>query len=166
MSYRRIDSKLAAAIKAEYITGNTDIRMLAAKFNVRESTLKARIYRESWDEISDDEKVEILASLPVEEVKEKAPQFDLDIQKAVEGVEGLQKLDVTLQLQAQAILDLANTKLSVDSSVGELKSILDINIAIRNAYFNSKNPSVVVNNSTAISNTSLSFFEGVKRNEI
>lgn len=164
MGTRRIDAKLAAALKAEYIRGNTDVDALAAKYNVKASTLKARIYREDWDNPSEDEIVDEIVKLPPVELKKKAEELGIkDIEKAVQG---LDKLDIDLQQQAQLILDIANTKIDIDSSVTDLKGVLDINIAIRNAYFNSKNAAVVVNNSSSISNTSLSFFQGVRRDEI
>ena len=166
MSTRRIDSKLAQAMKAEYIKGNTNIDALAAKYNVKASTLKARIYREDWDHPSEDEIVEEIVKLPPVKLKERAKELNLDPSKIENAVKGLAKLDEDLQAQAQLILDIANTKIDIESSVGDLKSILDINIAIRNAYFNSKNAAVVVNNNTNMSSTSLSFFQGARRDEI
>lgn len=106
-----------------------------------DSHMDAKVVRELTDDLATD----LIYRASKDIIDGKAPQLPTELK---DGFEGLRKLDVSLQTQAQTLVSTIDAHLQA-IEVGDTKALKDlaaVHTALRDSYFNSKNTMISVIN--------------------
>lgn len=106
-----------------------------------DSHMDAKVVRELTDDLATD----LIYRASKDIIDGKAPQLPTELK---DGFEGLRKLDVSLQTQAQTLVSTIDAHLQA-IEVGDTKALRDlaaVHTALRDSYFNSKNTMISVIN--------------------
>lgn len=106
-----------------------------------DSHMDAKVVRELTDELATD----LIYKASKDIIEGKVPQLPTELK---DGFEGLRKLDVSLQTQAQTLVSTIDAHLQA-IDVGDTKALRDlaaVHTALRDSYFNSKNTMISVIN--------------------
>lgn len=106
-----------------------------------DSHMDAKVVRELTDDLATD----LIYRASKDIIEGKAPQLPTELK---DGFEGLRKLDVSLQTQAQTLVSTIDAHLQA-IEVGDTKALRDlaaVHTALRDSYFNSKNTMISVIN--------------------
>lgn len=190
--------ELYLAIKVEFEGMDSSLsvleccRRLAKKYGVKAEAIQYRIRKHNWTRAEVPDTTSLVEKTTtsqlvnaLEPLKAKLPMIEgvhtsfetinfLDapnyLAKAIEGLEGLKLLDKELQSQAHAIILAVNDKIrnAEDLTMEDLKLMTQLNIDLRNAYFNAGKGGASVNivNNNDMSSSSLEMFNSFKKKEI
>lgn len=133
-----LPSHIAIVVQADIVTNNT---LLEVADPDPDSHMDAKVVRELTDELATD----LIYKASKDIIDGKAPQLPTELK---DGFEGLRKLDVALQTQAQTLVSTIDAHLQA-IEVGDTKALRDlaaVHTALRDSYFNSKNTMISVIN--------------------
>lgn len=137
-----LPSHIDIVVQADIVTNDT---LLEVADPDPDSHMDAKVVRELTDELATD----LIYRASKDIIDGKAPQLPTELK---DGFEGLRKLDVALQTQAQTLVSTIDAHLQA-IEVGDTKALRDlaaVHTALRDSYFNSKNTMISVINGDVV----------------
>lgn len=133
-----LPSHIDIVVQADIVENNS---LLEVADPDPDSHMDAKVVRELTDELATD----LIYKASKDIIDGKTPQLPTELK---DGFEGLRKLDISLQTQAQTLVSTIDAHLQA-IEVGDTKALRDlaaVHTALRDSYFNSKNTMISVIN--------------------
>ena len=137
-----LPSHIDIVVQADIVTND---KLLEISDPDPDSHMDAKVVRELTDELATD----LIYKASKDIIDGKAPKLPTELK---DGFEGLRKLDVALQTQAQTLVSTIDVHLQA-IEVGDTKALRDlaaVHTALRDSYFNSKNTMISVINGDVV----------------
>ena len=137
-----LPSHIDILVQADIVTND---KLLEISDPDPDSHMDAKVVRELTDDLATD----LIYKASKDIIDGKVPQLPTELK---DGFEGLRKLDVALQTQAQTLVSTIDVHLQA-IEVGDTKALRDlaaVHTALRDSYFNSKNTMISVINGDVV----------------
>ena len=137
-----LPSHIDILVQADIVTND---KLLEISDPDPDSHMDAKVVRELTDDLATD----LIYKASKDIIEGKIPQLPTELK---DGFEGLRKLDVALQTQAQTLVSTIDVHLQA-IEVGDTKALRDlaaVHTALRDSYFNSKNTMISVINGDVV----------------
>ena len=137
-----LPSHIDILVQADIVTND---KLLEISDPDPDSHMDAKVVRELTDDLATD----LIYKASKDIIGGKIPQLPTELK---DGFEGLRKLDVALQTQAQTLVSTIDVHLQA-IEVGDTKALRDlaaVHTALRDSYFNSKNTMISVINGDVV----------------